>query len=311
MTERECLEKMIAPCQLRQGKPLGGVIQIWVTRACNLSCYGCTQGANLVGNPGMITPDQFEQACLTLRDYFGVVGVFGGNPCLHPQFEELCTILRRHIPYHRRGLWSNNLWGHGACCRQTFNPSVSNLNVHLDKEAWVEIKRDWPEAQPFGLLEESRHSPPYVAMKDVVEDESERWFLISKCDINQHWSSMIGVFRGQLRAWFCEIAGAQSMLHRAEPNYPDTGVEVKEGWWRRSIITYTGQIRKHCHECGVPLRGYGELSQARHGKEQMSEIHQSIFKTKRPERLVELVTDRCQLGSKDLKFTEYLQGARK
>lgn len=311
MTEHDCMERMVAPPQIREGKPLGGVIQVWVTRACNLSCFGCTQGANLAGNPGMIAPEQFETAVITLRDYFGVVGMFGGNPCLHPQFPSLCSILRKHIPYARRGLWSNNIHGYGLICRQTFNPSVSNLNVHLDKEAWIEIKRDWPEARPFGLVEESRHSPPYVAMVDVVGDEEERWNLISRCDINRHWSALVGVFRGQLRAWFCEIAGAQSMLHQHEPDYPDTGLLVIQGWWRRPMIVYAEQARKHCHECGVPLRGYGELSQAAEGKEQTSKTHEGIYHPKRLNRLVELVTDRCQLQSKDLRFTEYLQGAQK
>src|SRR5690242_2039949 len=44
----------------------GGVLQIWVTRACDLACTHCTQGSNLAGKPGMMTPDQFEEACKSL-----------------------------------------------------------------------------------------------------------------------------------------------------------------------------------------------------------------------------------------------------
>src|SRR5262245_32087502 len=98
MTEQECLNKMVAPGTRRPGKYRQGVIQIWVTRACDKSCYNCTQGSNLGGKPGMITPEQFEVAVQSLVGYFGVVGVFGGNPAMHPQFEGLCEILAKYIP---------------------------------------------------------------------------------------------------------------------------------------------------------------------------------------------------------------------
>ena len=76
MNENEALQKLIPPGQKRPGKPRGGVIQIWVTRACDRSCFGCTQGSNLAGPPGFITTEQFEQACISLKNYFGIIGIF-------------------------------------------------------------------------------------------------------------------------------------------------------------------------------------------------------------------------------------------
>lgn len=301
MNEQTALRKMIAPSMRRKAAWRGGIIQIHITRSCDKSCFGCTQGSNLSGKTGFIPVEKFREAVLTLRDYFGVVGVFGGNPALHPKFDELCDILIQEIPYERRGLWCNHPKGKGSIMRKTFNPHVSNLNVHLDQSAFDEFKRDWPESRPFGLKEDSRHSPVYVAMKDVIEDESERWDLISKCDINQQWSSMIGMFRGELRAWFCEIAGAQSILHQYEEDYPDTGVPVTSGWWRKSMQDYAQQVRKHCHECGVPLRGYGSLAQDESGREQVSQSHASIYTPKRPEREVQLVQLRTEVSEQALK----------
>lgn len=316
MTESEALAKMVAPGQYRPGKPKGGVIQIWVTRACDKACFGCTQGSNLKGKPGMITPEQFEIACRSLEGYFGTVGIFGGNPAMHPAFDELCNIASTHFPKTQLGLWCNHPRGKGAVMRRTFNPAVSNLNVHLDKAAYDEFKRDWPESRPFGLHQDSRHSPVYVAMKDVIQDESERWELISNCDINQHWSAMIGVFRGELRAWFCEIAGAQAMLHQHNPDYPDTGIAIHEDggcwiegkkWWELPMTMFADQVRKHCHDCGVPLRGYGELAASNpNGTEQVSLVHLDVYKPKKPNRRVEVVSDRKQLGKKLDKFTNYL-----
>jgi hypothetical protein len=321
MNERECLSKMIAPGQKRESKWRQGVIQIWVTRTCDKSCYSCTQGSNLGGKPEFITPEQFEQACISLKGYFGVVGMFGGNPATHPRFHQLCDIMKEHIPFEQRGIWCNNpiKIANANKMRETFNPQYSNLNVHLDEDAYRMFKAGWPESMPCGLKDDSRHSPPFVAMKDVIVDEAKRWELISGCDINRYWSAMIGVFRGQLRAWFCEIAGAQSMLHQHDPDYPDTGMNPNQGieygnglmrWWERSIYDFAYQVKKHCHECGVPLRGYGQLSQSEIDHEQVSETHKDIYKPKRIGREVELVTELVQLGKPLERMTNYIQNSK-
>jgi hypothetical protein len=312
MNETTAIQKMVPPSARRKSAWMGGIVQIHITRACDKACFGCTQGSNLAGKTGFIPVDLFEQAVSTLAGYFGVVGIFGGNPALHPKFDQICEVLKKHIAFNRRGLWCNHPKGNGSIMRDTFNPAVSNLNVHLDREAYDEFKRDWPESKPFGLEEDSRHSPVYVAMKDVIADESERWSLISNCDINKHWSSMVGMFHGELRAWFCEIAGAQSILHQYEPDYPDTGIPVVNGWWRKPMSDYATQVRKHCHDCGVPLRGHGSLAQDESGTEQVSETHAGIYKPKRPDRSVQLVQLRSEVSEQSLKSTvDYLGNSHK
>lgn len=350
MTEAEALSLMVPPGKRRPTKWLEGVIQIHVTRACDKACFGCTQGSQLAGKSHFMSPEQFEAAVLSLDGYFGVVGVFGGNPAVHPRFEALCEILARHVPFERRGLWCNKALGKGAAMRRTFNPAYSNLNCHLDRDAYDEFRRDWPEAHPFGHDRDSRHSPPYVAMRDVLKkdcgcdmsdtcgrcnntrqvyDEAAAWELISRCDVNQFWSAMIGVFRGELRAWFCEVAGAQSILHQDDPDYPDTGLdptrehehETAPGerlektvgkWWQLGMVHFARQVRKHCHECGVPLRGHGALAQDEAGTEQVSATHEVIFRPKRKGRAVELVTTRAQLGEGRIaRATDYLGNSKR
>lgn len=312
MNEQEALTKMISPGMKRSGKPSGGVIQIWVTRACDKSCFGCTQASNIRGKAQFITPSQFEQACKSLKGYFGVVGMFGGNPALHPEFDKLCDIMIDNIPYKRRGLWCNKLFGNGKHARRTFNPSVSNLNVHLDQEAYDEFKRDWPECKPVGLDRDSRHSPPYIALQDVITKEEDRWKLISTCDINQNWSAMIGVFRNELRGYFCEVAGAQAMLHQDNPTYPDHGIPVQPEWWTLPMKDFAAQVRYHCHACGVPLRGKGELAQATDGVEQTSVTHADVYKPRNGHQL-QVVNTIEQVQPMSIgKFTHYLQnGANK
>jgi hypothetical protein len=174
---------------------------------------------------------------------------------------------------------------------KTFNPEVSNLNVHMDHKAYDEFKRDWPSSKPFGLDSDSRHSPPYVAMQDVLlkengdYDREKAYELISRCDINQYWSAMVCQVGQSLYGYFCEIAGAQAMLH----NDPSTGIPATEGWWKLSMEAFANQVEKHCHACGVPLRRYGQLALS--GEyEEVSATHQPIYKPKDKNRRVSLVT---------------------
>lgn len=378
MNQQQALAKMVAPGTPRKGKYRNGVIQIHLTNACDKSCYHCTQGSNLRGPYTFITVENFELACKSLEGYWGVIGVFGGNPCLHPQFDVLCGILREYFPMEQRGLWSNNLLKpeNGIAARQTFDPKISNLNVHLDSTAYRNFKEWWPESMPFGLTEDSRHSPVYVAMKDVVwkqcpncqgrgyatfdssgntpchlckgvgkiTDEERIWDLISGCDINQHWSAMVCQIKGKLYAYFCEIAGAQAILHANDPDWPITGLSlptlqisydneykyanpleinydseyvnplVVRKWWELPMSDFTEQVKQHCFACGVPLRGYGELAQAtsEDAREQTSKTHASFYLPKKKGREVEIVTHMVELGLGRIQTTtKYLQNSHK
>lgn len=291
----------------------GGILQIHLSRACDLACTNCTQGSQLAGKPTFMTTEQFRTACESLVDYFGIVGIFGGNPTLAPNFDEICAVLREVIPFERRGIWTNNLHGKGAVVRETFCPWSSNLNMHGSIAAYEEMLRDWPESKPFlkGMYEDSKHSPPYVAMQDMEDmTDEERWSLIGNCDVNQAWSALIGVFRGQLRGYFCEIAAAQAMLHQHESDYPDLGHSVVPGWWNKGIESFEAQIRYHCFACGHPLRGPGDFA-VTGTTEQVSKTHANIYKLKRPAgKTVQLITRREQLGQPVSTATKYLSGER-
>ncbi len=330
MDRNIALDKMKPPGARKQGKWREGVIQIWVTRACDKSCFGCTQGSNLKPSSPenmFITVDNFEIAVKSLIGYHGVVGMFGGNPALHPEFPLLCEILSKHIPFEQRGLWCNNPMKHGKVMRETFNPAYSNLNVHLDQNAYAKFLVDWPECNPVGLTVDSRHSPVHGSMLDlatlpdpsdptktVPNTEDVRWHWISKCDINQHWSGMVGQFRGQPRAWFCEVAGAQAMLMQDDDTYPDTGTPLPQEipWWQGTMDKYANQVDFHCHQCLVPLRGYGELACSESGCETTTKTYLPIFQPKRSGRSVNIIDNAEQLQAGKIQLsTNYLGNSKK
>lgn len=259
------LKSMVPPSQRRPSAWRNGIMQIHVTRLCDLACSNCTQGSQFSGKSHFITPENFELACRSLRDYFGLVGVFGGNPALHPQFSLLCEILRSHFAKDRCGIWCNHPRGKAQIMRQTFNPAMSNLNVHLVDEAFSEFKADWPESRPFGLQEDSKHSPVHGAMREVLQSESDVWVRVGNCDINKHWSAMMCQVRGNLFGFFCEVAGGQAVMRQDDPDYQHAGMQISDqnlGWWKSSMNAFESQIETHCTKCLVPLRGVPSLARS-------------------------------------------------
>jgi len=309
MTDEELSKLMVPPGQVRTGIWRGGVIQIMITRACDLSCHHCTQGSNLAGRPAMMTPEQFEMACVSLKGYFGVVGVFGGNPSSSPHFEECCKILRKHFPYEQRGLWCNHARGKGEICRKTFNPAVSNLNVHTKQEAYDEFARDWPESIPFlkGLQQDSRHGSPYVSRTDIGMTPEAIDEGTSTCHVNQLWSAILGVVGGELRAYVCEVMYSLSVLHESDPDWPQTGMIAEPGWWKRPMSDFMHQVRSNCHHCGMPNRSYGQLAVGG-DHEEVSKTHQPFYRPKVRDRLVQLVTlpEQIQQGALT-RATDYIE----
>lgn len=325
MNRQEALDKMKPPGVHKPGKWLNGVIQIWVTRACDKSCFGCTQGSNLKPSSPenmFMTVENFEIAVKSLIGYHGVVGVFGGNPALHPDFPLLCDILAAHIPFKQRGLWCNNPMKHAKIMRATFNPAYSNLNVHLDKQAYTAFLKDWPECEPVGLTVDSRHSPVHGSMYDlatlpdptnpshsVPNTEDVRWYWISQCDINQHWSGMVGQVRGKVMAWFCEVAGAQAMLLQERTGIP---LPQETPWWQGGMEKYAEQVDYHCHRCLVPLRGYGELACSTDGHETTTKTYLPIFQPKRSGRTIDCIDSAEQLQAGKITLsTNYLGNSKK
>lgn len=333
MQAAEALAKMVLPSHKRPGVRgmRYGILQIMTTRGCDLSCHSCTAGSNLVAPKGTMTPEQFEEAVVSLKGYWGVIACFGGNPCTSKYFDDYCRILKTHVPFEQRGIWTNRLFGKGPLCRVTFNPKCSNINVHLSDEAYREFEADWPEAiearrahTEDGLNLDSRHASPWVSMKDLdslsfpdgsvrENTEANRWELIGECPINKNWSAIIALVGGKLRGFACEIMGHMAAMHAENPDWdetgrpmPDVGVPVVPGWWRRPLADFEPQFRACCHNCAVPLNRPGQLAIGGE-REEFSERHRFIARPKTKDRPVAFITSES-LAKRDRPSTQYLPG---
>jgi hypothetical protein len=124
---------------------------------------------------------------------------------------------------------------------------------------------------------------------------------------------MVCIVRGELRGFFCEIAGAMAMLHQDNPDWcssgapmPDVGVPILPGWWNRGMEAFDAQVRTCCHACGIPMRRPGQ--KAIGGElEEFSATHNHIARTKARGRALEFVgLGELERGARPA--TEYLAG---
>ena len=239
-------------------------MQILITRACDVfNCSECTQllpfrgkhGKGKDRDPVHMSVDVFERAVDSMAGWRGIIALFGGNPAVHPEFPAICEVVRAKIPPRQRGLWTNNLNGHGPIVKETFWPNARlNLNVHHSSEAaaymreWLPGKQVWGE----GPVE---HSSMLRDWRDMGMTESEWIAAREQCDINQKWSGAIMERDGAPYGYFCEVAGSIDGM-RGENN----GVAAMPGWWRQGMDSFGHQVRNCCDlGCGVPLRAKGSL----------------------------------------------------
>jgi hypothetical protein len=162
-----------------------------------------------------------------------VLAIIGGEPLLHPHFEQLAIIMRDAVADKRqRGLWTGVHW------RQS-------RHADLIADTFGYINENHHEAP-----HQSLHSPVLVASKDVVADESTRNDLIDKCWLQKTWSSAItpkGMF-------FCEVAGAMDNVFDGPGGLP-----IEPRCWERPLSDFREQIDRWCPRCGIPLQLHGRL----------------------------------------------------
>ena len=231
------------------------IICIDVTNKCDLACSNCTR---LLANQEKLwemSPENFRLALQSLKDYFGIIAMIGGNPCMHSRFPELCRIFEEEIPNRlQRGLWTNNPFKHEELCRDVFG--TYNLNAHGVERAKAGLERITTNAREDGkvvwtYMGNSIHAPLLTAVKDIYPKEV-MWDQIVKCEINRDWSATIIERNGVLKAYFCEVAASFDIARGG-----DHGHDVFPGWWKQRIEAFGDQVKHFCPGCGVPAKQKG------------------------------------------------------
>jgi hypothetical protein len=161
---------------------------------------------------------------------------------------------------------------------------------------------------------DSVHTSSWVSPRDLGVPLDEQIKMIASCDINAHWSASILLVRGQLRGFFCEVAGAMASLNESNPDWAgsgepmgDVGVPIHKDWWKLPMEGFAAQVETCCMHCAIPLRRQGQPALG-DGPEQFSEVHRFIARPKVKSREVAFVGVESLTQRSDRPATNYLPG---
>lgn len=207
-------------------------VQIDVTNHClpSRNCIYCTRFVRHLRNDQKFFMDMptFENALLSVKDFPKRVGIIGGEPTLHPEFQEICHLIKKILPNKFVQLWTTGgprFEHYKSLIKRTFR-SIA-YNEHNEEQRKV-----------------CRHQPITIAIQDVVADKKLMWQLIDDCWVQRKWCPTIS-HKG---AFFCEVAYALDVLFDGPGGY-----EVNDAWWRRTPEQFQDQVKRYCPSCGAAI----------------------------------------------------------
>ena len=183
------------------------IIQIEVTNACWLKCSNCTRHVGHHKNPFFMELDYIEKAIDSLEGFEGNIGIMGGEPTLHPKFDEICKLVQKKIPRRKREFWTSGFqW-------------AKKKDIIL--ETWDKDRIAYNEHSTPG----GKHTPLLVSIDEVVEDKKLMWQMIDNCWIQSQWSASITPKGG----FFCEVAASLDYLLDGPGGYEIEKILVYDG----------------------------------------------------------------------------------
>ncbi len=263
-------------------------IQIDITNACNKRCSNCTRFCGNHNKNFFMDFETFERAVNSLDGYNGVIGIMGGEPTLHPEFERFVRFIQEKFGVHKEenrmiypqrefirevrrrefeshvlregedGTGQNSGWGNFKMC----GPGLwSNMGVTYSK--YYELIQDTFNVQFLNdHINPSYHQPGLFARKDLNIPDEEWIELRDKCWIQNEWSASITP-KG---AFFCEIAGALDMLFDGPGGWP-----IESGWWKRTPKEFGEQLH-WCEICGFALDTF-----MRDAEEEIDDVSPTLY----------------------------------
>jgi hypothetical protein len=212
------------------------VIQIEATNSCNNNCANCTRFCGHYTSDKIFwaTLEDIEAALVSLKDYQHVVGLIGGEPTLHPLFEEITMLYKKYRPRIQCGLWSNGSTKQYRQYKSLIDEVYYIRNINDHKSNVI-------------------HTPMLVSADSLSKSNEEKKSFFDNCWVQMTWSATVTPRGG----YFCEVAGMLSWLFDG----PE-GRKIRDNpeWWKAPIETFKDQAEWACHKCGGAFPCYPKLS---------------------------------------------------
>lgn len=237
------------------------IIQIDVTNACIHQCSNCTRFCGHHKKPFFMDIEIFKQAVDSLDGYMGTIGVMGGEPTLHPAFEQIAKYIGSKYPQYKgtdrqmlhpqiefmkaiQDLEFSHTCGYdsGLGKRQTvIGPGLwSAMGTQYQKH--YEVIQDTFKYQALNDHNNPMYHQPILITRNELNIADNDWIeLRDSCWIQNEWSATITP-KG---AFFCEVAGALDMLFDGPG-----GWKIEPGWWKRTPEDFGDQLQ-WCELCGL------------------------------------------------------------
>jgi len=231
------------------------IIQLDVTNACPKRCSNCTRFVMHNRKPYVMDRPTFEKALESMEGFGGMLGVMGGEPTIHPDFE--------WITRHFRANWdAGRLYPHGRDPIADFGQHRTQHlgSLHHRRGLWTSLGKRYYDhyeliQETYGYQCINDHSHPglhqalLVSWKDLGLTREQFEEKRDRCWVQRLWSASITPHG----AYFCEVAGAiDNLFYQGKHAWP-----VEKNWWKREQADFGEQLKlcDHCSAClDVPRR---------------------------------------------------------
>jgi hypothetical protein len=219
---------------------LNKYVNILVTNACNLKCGGCTQHCDLFHKKEkwFISIKQLQNNIeVLLQANRGLVGIFGGEPTIHPKFKEIIDLLSSYN--HKFCIFTN-----GA--------KISNLPKNV---TWVLNEKNKNSKKTF--------SASMIAPHDLYgfKKKIDYWHFAKKnCYM---WKTCWSIIYDN-KAYLCEPAAAIDRLKLGKRNWDKSlgwDLTIGKNPFDKKEKEISKQAENFCYRCGCCTHKYQKSSE--------------------------------------------------
>lgn len=223
-------------------------IQIDITNASINQCSNCTRFCGHHKKPYFMDFETFKKAVDSFDGWDGGVGIIGGEPTLHPEFEKFADYIRQKRLTHEIKLSRQPI----ADMQKHIFENLIDTNAKLG--LWCSLNRGYyrnfetiNDTFPKQYLNDHNnqclHQAILVDRKELGIPDEEFLHRRDNCFVQEVWCATITP-KG---AFFCEVAGHLDMLFNGPGGWP-----IEKGWYNRTPDEFGDQL-KWCEICGMCL----------------------------------------------------------
>ena len=227
-------------------------VQIELTNACIHSCSNCTRFCGHHKKPFFMEWDLFKKAVDSLEGWPRRIGIMGGEPTLHPEFERFVRYAyEKHPAFYEIGGGHKPIASLSEYIYDANKIKSGPLNKYKGLGLWTSVTDKY--YKHYELIQDcfsyqcindhtasSRHQAWLMCRKEFGIGDEEWIRLRDNC----WWQKLLGspsiTPKG---AFFCEVAAAMDMLFDGPG-----GWKVEKDWWKRGPEDFKDQLH-WCEFC--------------------------------------------------------------